>query len=137
MKTALAVFAGVLMILAATAPALAQRTEPPPIEIHLGVSLVTPPLLLVNTGFCQVVNVASQPRLVGVRIFDDTGAQISPGEGAETCIAGQALQPNTSCHVRTDVLFVFAHCRITVLGGKDDVRGALTVFGTNATVEAH
>jgi hypothetical protein len=137
MKTALAVLAGVLMILAAAAPALAQRTEPPP-EIHLGVSLVTPPLLLVNTGFCQVVNVASQPRLVGVRIFDHTGTQISPGEGAATCIAGQALlQPNTSCFVQTDVIFVFAHCRITVLGGKDDVRGSLTDLDTNVTVEAH
>ncbi len=33
MKTALAVLSGVLMILAAAAPTLAQRTEPPPIEI--------------------------------------------------------------------------------------------------------
>jgi hypothetical protein len=141
MKTALAVFAGVPMILAAAAPAHAQRTEPPPIEIHLGVSLFTPPLPIgpggaflggefkFPAGSCQVVNVSATALLVSVRIFDIAGTEIGqPGDGSDplTCTVPQLLQPRTGCAVVTGHDFSVAYCKITVVGAKESVRGSLT-----------
>ncbi len=114
----------VALVLGLGGPALAQsRGEPvgPPIDLQLGVTLSTPPLLL-DGGFtqCHVVNVSGTSVLVAVRIFDAFGNLVD----SESC---GLLEPGRMC-----VLFVsgqqMIHCRITVVGGADAVRGALQVL---------
>ena len=140
MSTARLILAAVILVGVLSSPALAQRTGPPPPELHLGVTLVTPPLpigpgrvvlgeLEFPAGSCQVVNVSPTALLVSVRIFDITGTEIGqPGDGSDplTCTAAQVLQPNTGCRVGTGVDSSVAYCRITVVGAKESVRGSLT-----------
>ncbi len=137
-KTTLAAAFALVALL--STPTFAQRSRPPePIELHLGTTLATPPL----SGFfftCQVVNVGSTAVLVGVKIFDNTGTQISiPGDGSDpaVCTAVQQLQPRHACRVgANDFEFRFAsYCTITVVGSVDAVRGSLTDDNGNA-VEA-
>ena len=70
-------------IVVLSAPALAQRTGPPgPVELNLGTTLATPPLFG-SFLTCRVANVGSTAILVSVRIFDNTGVQVSSfGDGS-------------------------------------------------------
>jgi len=140
MSTARTILAAVVLVVVLSAPALAQRTEPPgPIELHLGTTLTTPPLPIgpgghllefeFPAGSCQVVNVSATALLVSVRIFDITGTEIGlHGDGSDPsrCTAAQLLQPHTGCTVPTGMDDSVAYCKITVVGAKESVRGSLT-----------
>jgi hypothetical protein len=132
-----ALLTAIAAIVVLSAPALAQRTGPPgPIELNLGTTLATPPLFG-SFLTCQVVNVGATDILVSVRIFDNTGAQISTfGNGSNPfeCTAFQQLEPGRACSVGSSD-FALVYCKITAVGNKDALRGALTDGNQNA-VEA-
>jgi hypothetical protein len=129
--------AGFALVALLSTPAFAQRSGPPgPVELNLGTTLATPPL----SGFffiCQVVNVGSTAVLVGVKIFDNSGTQISiSGDGSDpaACTAVQQLQPRHACRVGSnDFVFRFSsYCEITVVGNAEAVRGSLADDNGNA-----
>src|SRR5262245_37799237 len=96
-----AAFAAFAVIAALSTPVLAQRAGPPgpPIQLQLGTTLATPPLLG-SVFLCQAVNVGPTEVLVSVEIFDNAGTQISvSGDGTDPllCRAAQLIQPNHSC----------------------------------------
>lgn len=139
MSAARMIWSAIALVVAISAPALAQRTGSPPPEIALGTTLVTPPLLIgpgyiwggngEPAGSCQVVNVGATDVMVSVRIFDINGNEI--GEPGYDCKRHQVLAPNAGCNVWIGSGFGgigiwYAYCKITVVGAKESVRGALT-----------
>ena len=141
--------AALAAVVALSAPALAQRTEPPgPIELNLGTTLATPPLFG-GSFSCQVVNIGPTAVLVAVKIRDNLGTNLSIfGDGSDPvlCTAVQQLQPAHACEIVGVPLGEcsfplsgpcgLAYCKITVVGNKDAVRGSLSDDNGRA-VEAH